>query len=501
MLRFACLLLLSLTLGMQSMGLVTEPGAEEEMSSSHRSLQQRITPCVKWGGVFDVPLGGRNLERGCKSPSGTKVCCAAMDSTVSDRGIGNGYGASGVSAKRPVPEEAKIKDVVDLVDRRRLAQIEFLEDLTQSKSKGESTTSAGGAKVPAGGLGNCKLSREYFSSPHEERELQKAKEISLIGAGEMPSSDEVDTGSKLPMPIHDKRLDALLSHILSEDSIKNATIWLDRVKKHMSSEQVPEGHKHDREFLSRFEVTKTCGGKVSSKWTEWIEPVTVTARHPFSYSTCKKIWQRFAATSVPRTIGRSDVDYVLLKSGKQLYDEEEGQGPVKHYMLDAGTSKFESSLSWFTCAFSQRKVSFDGVFAWEKTLLEPSDYWSRVPPKWMPYWHFFNDAISADERAHNSPVRMLKQITTPRDFIAWKLDIDHPETEMPIAASLLKDSHFAGLIDEFFFELHFRCEVMTSCGWGKRVPESHSGLHLERASVLKYFIDVRKLGVRAHIWP
>ena len=261
----------------------------------------------------------------------------------------------------------------------------------------------------------------------------------------MPSSDEVDTGL-LPMPIHDKRLDALLSHILSEDSIKNATIWLDRVKTRAS--KCPRG-KHDHDFFP--EVTKTCGGKVSSKWTEWIEPVTVTARHPFSYSTCKKIWQRFAATSVPRTIV-SDVDYVLLKSGKQLYDEEEGQGPVKHYMLDAGTSKFESSLSWFTCAFSQRKVSFDGVFAWEKTLLEPSDYWSRVPPKWMPYWHFFNDAISADERAHNSPVRMLKQITTPVTSLLGSSTSTTQRRRCP-SQPLLKDSRFAGLIDEFFFEL------------------------------------------------
>jgi hypothetical protein len=324
--------------------------------------------------------------------------------------------------------------------------------------------------------------------------------------------------------VHDKRLEALLAHILSPDSRKNATIWLDRVTEHMRGADVPEGNPQDLEFLSRFEYTKTCttrGGEggnnsnnkgkvgtvVSSRWTEWIEPLTVTTRHPFSYSTCKKIWQNFK--DVPRT-GRSDVDYVLLKSGKQLHLEEEAVGnkrkkgsnrSKKHYLLDAGTSKFESSLSWFTCAFSQRKIAFDGVYAWEKTLLEPSDYWARVPPKWIPYWHFFNDAISADEAAHNSPVRMLKQMAGPEDFVAWKLDIDHPETEMPIATSLLTDSAFAGLVDEFFFELHYRCEVMTSCGWGKRVPAQHSGLELERATVMKYFINLRKAGIRAHAWP
>ena len=72
---------------------------------------------------------------------------------------------------------------------------------------------------------------------------------------------------------------------------------------------------------------------------------------------------------------------------------------------------------------------------------------------------------------------------------------------MPIAMSLLSDASFRSLIDEFFFELHFRCEVMTSCGWGKKVPYETTGLVLDRPHVLKYFIELRRLGLRAHIWP
>lgn len=30
------------------------------------------------------------------------------------------------------------------------------------------------------------------------------------------------------------------------------------------------------------------------------------------------------------------------------------------------------------------------------TLLEPRDYWSRVPAKYKPLWHFYNTPISAD---------------------------------------------------------------------------------------------------------
>lgn len=73
--------------------------------------------------------------------------------------------------------------------------------------------------------------------------------------------------------------------------------------------------------------------------------------------------------------------------------------------------------------------------------------------------------------------------------------------EMPIALSLLNDPSIFHLVDEFFFELHFRCEVMTSCGWGKKVPVESNGLELIRSKVMQFFIDLRKKGIRAHVWP
>jgi hypothetical protein len=133
------------------------------------------------------------------------------------------------------------------------------------------------------------------------------------------------------------------------------------------------------------------------------------------------------------------------------------------------------------------------------TLLHPQDYWRKVPSGWKPYWHFYNTPISADSTHGDSPARLLRQMVGERDFVAFKLDIDHPDTEMPIALSLL--GGLGQLVDEFFFELHFRDEVMTSCGWGKRVPAESHGLRLDRPSVLKFFRDLREKGIRAHIWP
>lgn len=96
------------------------------------------------------------------------------------------------------------------------------------------------------------------------------------------------------------------------------------------------------------------------------------------------------------------------------------------------------------------------------TLLEPVDYWRRVPAAWKPYWHFYNVPIAAEATAADSPLGFLQTMATPADFVAFKLDIDHPALEMPLALSLLSGDSEAGgrggldLIDEFFFELHFR---------------------------------------------
>lgn len=90
------------------------------------------------------------------------------------------------------------------------------------------------------------------------------------------------------------------------------------------------------------------------------------------------------------------------------------------------------------------------------TLLEPTDYWKRVPAKWKPFWHFYNIPITVDSGSPDSPQTYIQQIATAEDFVAFKLDIDSPGTEMPLALSLLSDDSFAGLVDEFFFELHFR---------------------------------------------
>jgi hypothetical protein len=71
---------------------------------------------------------------------------------------------------------------------------------------------------------------------------------------------------------------------------------------------------------------------------------------------------------------------------------------------------------------------------------------------------------------------MIKQIAVPEDSVSFKLDIDTPTVEIPLAMELLQDPQLLGLVDEFFFELHFRCEVLMYCGWKDKMLQEYNGL-------------------------
>ena len=81
---------------------------------------------------------------------------------------------------------------------------------------------------------------------------------------------------------------------------------------------------------------------------------------------------------------------------------------TRNFLLDAGTSTFDSSLFWFTCGYSQRGIAFDQVFGWEYTFLDPQHYWSRVPERWKPFWHFYNVPISGNQSEPNSIISFIK---------------------------------------------------------------------------------------------
>ena len=267
----------------------------------------------------------------------------------------------------------------------------------------------------------------------------------------------------------------------------------------MQSEAVPYVSANDAELLSKFIVTRTCfsptGNNSSNSknsahdgsmkaamkkagtsdwrnihsnasWEEWIEPLSVHARHPFSFhGEYGSVAAMPPGIPIEEYVALESADHVLIQSAASLYNNtipnygQQSGEVARHYFFDAGVSQFKTALQWFTCGYSQRKISFDQIYGWELRLQPPEQFWKEVPPLWKPYFHFLNVPVSAENMHPDSPVRFIKQLATEDDFVSFKLDIDHPATEIPIALMILSDPELTKLVDEFFFELHFDCEV------------------------------------------
>ena len=234
---------------------------------------------VRWGNQFDVPIISANVRKDCILPDRRPVCCAAVlsnstyveDISKPSRGVGYSF------------EQTSLTDSISAATA-------------------------------------CEITRTYFSSPQEERDLHVSLQLELI-------SDETE------------RLDLLLKHVTSDEMMMNSTLWLGRVRAHMQSQVTLTVNSVDREYLSRFHIIRKCtgssgsdGGLRSLEWDEWIEPVNIAARHPFAFSRCRHTRQYFRRK---QGADRSDVDYILLQSGKALADSRFGSGRSEFIYLSS----------------------------------------------------------------------------------------------------------------------------------------------------------------------
>jgi hypothetical protein len=97
------------------------------------------------------------------------------------------------------------------------------------------------------------------------------------------------------------------------------------------------------------------------------------------------------------------------------------------------------------------------MYGWEYALKQPQQWWAEVPNTWKPYTHFYNIPVAANLTHGEHPLRLLDTLhVKERDFVSFKLDIDTSEIEVPIALQLAALPHYQRIVDEFFFEFHFR---------------------------------------------
>ena len=116
----------------------------------------------------------------------------------------------------------------------------------------------------------------------------------------------------------------------------------------------------DWKYLSRFVVTLECENGFETSWNEWIEPLTLHARHPFfAIENTTKLWLH--GKSPANFDYMMNVDYILLQSATSQYNHtanfDASGGPAKHFLFDVGSSTWDSSSWWYTCGYNQVRVA------------------------------------------------------------------------------------------------------------------------------------------------
>jgi hypothetical protein len=194
----------------------------------------------------------------------------------------------------------------------------------------------------------CVITRTYIPSPYETRHIEFAASLAKM------SDKDADK--------------ALVDFLVSDAEIDAANIWLARVKYRMRNrgQYTEVSNNDDFKYMSRFTVSKRCPhSRQDAEWDEWIEPLTIHARYPYAVGCGRSdIFDiQKKKSNYPGARGIMHVDHILTLSGDAfsnhtnsrslVHNGQRHGGVTKRIFFDAGTSTFDSSLKWFTCAYSQ----------------------------------------------------------------------------------------------------------------------------------------------------
>lgn len=230
------------------------------------------------------------------------------------------------------------------------------------------------------------------------------------------------------------------------------------------------------DIFSWFE-TKHQNGEVVR---DYIEPLVGHLRHPMACGPPdEKPWLVDRSYIVPPPA-------TLLKLGKKA-----------HY-YDAGASIWCSgagggSLCFFTKLWSDNGITFDRIRAWDGgSSVELAE--NSYPAEWKSKIQFKSSWISTTPKEADSfvPLLIMKE-ASKQDYVLFKLDIDHGDTENAIVDYMLDPKNdVLEWIDEFVWEQHVNNYVMAQ-NWGSTMDMSKN-----IKDSYQYFLKLRNLGVRAH---
>lgn len=163
------------------------------------------------------------------------------------------------------------------------------------------------------------------------------------------------------------------------------------------------------------------------------------------------------------------------------------------------------SLPLFARMYEAQCIRFDELHGWEADPADKAFWWQGVPHELRPRVHFHNVPVVPGDPTTDVLLHIVRT-ARPEDFVVLKIDIDNFKVEYDLVSEIRtnrRGTNVSALIDEFFFEYHFRVrKEMPVKGYrsimpfwrvlGKRGHSVDDALALMR--------EFRQLGIRSHFW-
>eukprot|EP01041_Mallomonas_annulata_P010244 gene10244-21375_t len=492
------------------------------------SVRSNDTPSLRRRDYFADEITSTTVREDCKSPAGKNTCCALVDSSK--------YDPRESSSKRLYIQSNRYYELLG----KHYPNNNNNHQLNCSHFIHSNTSTDSSYKYPLTSI----TSNQNFNS----------NSISCFNSSHIYNNNEININiSKLtcnlqkiyhPSEFETKnikdayyiqnnirnltqRKNYYIRTYFSKRAQSRAKIWLNRIKIRMTYNSGNSNNNDnnnfnennnttfsDLKYLSRFQNILTCNNHNSTStstststeytWNEWIEPITMHIRHPYFYR--RNLSNIHSSNEIEYDYLRN-LDFILLQSSSSQYNHTANfispYLPTKHFLIDVGSSSWDSTSKWFTCGYLQRGIIFDQIINFEKIFLQPRYYWKQVPSKLLPYINFYNIGIQSNTSYFNALTNYIKEFVKPQDFLVLKLDIGQMDVEMKIALDILNNDELSELIDEFFFEIKFPCEFLGEF-WNKKIrnelPESIYNFKLQRPKVMEFYQKLRYKGIRAHFW-
>lgn len=228
--------------------------------------------------------------------------------------------------------------------------------------------------------------------------------------------------------------------------------------------------------------------------TEYIEPLTGVARHPFARVGCKrasKDWTSGLPSEYPKGVDIINSSYLVLPNAcnsKQarralFFDMGCGidRGNAKSYNKTKDGDQPDSIVK-FADMFAARCIHFDRIFAWEKKPYAAEEWWGSKPPELRSKLTFFNLGVPQEPtQGASSFLRLLNATVRPSDYVVVKLDIDTPHVELSIVRALIADA---------------KPMRPLPVSWTSSSLSTTSTKTIERAGTLDGFSPLCRFGVR-----